>query len=42
MEYTPIPCVTGPIGLVCLLTAKACGAASVIITGESHTLLAPT
>ena len=23
----------GPIGLVCLLTAKACGAASVIITG---------
>ena len=24
----------GPIGLVCLLTAKACGAAHVIITGE--------
>ena len=25
---------SGPIGLVCLLTAKACGAAHVIVTGE--------
>ena len=28
-------CGAGPIGLVCLLTAKACGASEVIITGES-------
>lgn len=27
-------CGAGPIGLVCLLTAKACGASEVIITGE--------
>ena len=28
-------CGAGPIGLVCLLTAKACGASEVIVTGES-------
>ena len=28
-------CGAGPIGLVCLLTAKACGASEVIITGKS-------
>ena len=27
-------CGAGPIGLVCLLTAKACGASEVIITGK--------
>ena len=27
-------CGAGPIGLVCLLTAKACGASEVIVTGE--------
>lgn len=26
-------CGAGPIGLVCLLTAKACGASEVIVTG---------
>ena len=26
----------GPIGLVCMLTAKACGASKVIITGEYY------
>ena len=34
-------CGAGPIGLVCLLTAKACGASEVIVTGkcEWHLLL---
>ena len=27
-------CGAGPIGLVCMLTAKACGASEVIITGQ--------
>ena len=26
-------CGAGPIGLVCLLTAKACGASEVVVTG---------
>lgn len=28
-------CGAGPIGLVCMLTAKACGASKVIMTGTS-------
>ncbi len=31
-------CGAGPIGLVCMLTAKAFGATSVIITGEKYTV----
>ena len=27
-------CGAGPIGLVCLLTAKACGASDIVITGR--------
>ena len=30
-------CGAGPIGLVCLLTAKACGASEIIITGKWDT-----
>ena len=30
----PLSPLSGPIGLVCLLTAKACGAAEVIVTGQ--------
>ena len=33
LPHSPTP-PQGPIGLVCLLTAKACGATSVIITGN--------
>lgn len=29
---------TGPIGLVCLLVAKAMGASKVVITGNTHSL----
>ena len=32
-------CGAGPIGLVCMLTAKASGASEVIITGEVKKLL---
>ena len=28
-------CGCGPIGLVCMLTAKACGASQVVMTGRS-------
>lgn len=31
------PLSTGPIGLVCLLVAKAMGASQVLITGKTHT-----
>lgn len=32
-------CGAGPIGLVCLLTAKACGASDIVITGAVNLLV---
>ena len=34
LDLSSVSVFLGPIGLVCLLTAKACGASQVIITGE--------
>ena len=35
-------CGAGPIGLVCMLTAKACGASEVLVTGQyNHLHLLP-
>ena len=32
-------CGTGTIGLVCLLTAKACGASEIVVTGMEHNIV---
>ena len=39
LGHKVLVCGAGPIGLVCMLTAKAMGAAEIAITGQSLTIL---